>query len=268
MKIETNSKRLFGMLLALGVAWGGSALAQDEEQGKPDRMLRLLPLGDPPPWEEVNDGVRRTQKDPPPGSVPPQELVQMDAQGTEKGDPVRLRLGQLSDGLPVGASVSLYDVEEVGAGAQPWLKLAMPRGKSHGLAVIWRDLKEKKWTKADMLILPEDLSSFPPGAIRFVNVSPFTAHFTIAGQTVKLAPGKHATSRPRPAFKKQPLEVHIADPRGNTMKIGDEAINQDSGERTTIFVFLADGEKARAPAKVKVILENTRALPQLPRRDS
>lgn len=267
MNSATKIHRSLGILAALTLLSGGVAVAQEAEQGRADRMLRLLPLGDPPPWEEINDGVRRIQKEPPPGSVPPHEVVQLDAAGIERGDPVRLRLNHITEGLPVGAAAVLYDLEDVGAGAEPWLKLAMP-AKSHGLALLFRNprVEKPKWDTPLSLVLPEDLTSFPPGSIRFVNVSPWDAEFSIAGQVVRLGSRKHATSRPRGAFQKQPLEVTIVSQAGERKKIGDQAINQNAGQRTSIFVYKADGEDARSFAKLKLITENATALPQLPRR--
>jgi hypothetical protein len=72
------------VVLALGIA---PIFGQGDERKHLDRLLRVLPVGEAPPFmQKIVNGVRQEQAAPK-GSIPPREVVQMTPNGEQEGVP-------------------------------------------------------------------------------------------------------------------------------------------------------------------------------------
>jgi len=256
--------------LVASLLLGGVGLAQTggEGKGKPRGWLRILPVGEAPPFrQEIGDGVR-SEMAPPPGSIPPR-LVEIAGLGEGESESLRLSLGAPSEPVVVVAgTLPLREIDGGGA-VQPeaWHQLKIPR-QAAVLAVLWRDPEEKKWTKARSLVLADDTGAFAPGRLRLVNVSTYKVGVRFAGEDILLTPGRSvARGRAREALKEVPLQVAVGDKNGNWLPIFDSAVSHAASERTNVVIFRADGARPRRPAKALVIRERA-TFPKLPKRDS
>ena len=121
----------FGATATIAFAQAPATPAKKPTAGQ--RSLRLLPLGEPPPFrQDVRDGVRY-ELEPDPGSVPPRQVV------LGEGDTIttiRLNLGRASEPikLPVGtAPATLRSVAlSPDAPTAPWLTLQPPEHPARG----------------------------------------------------------------------------------------------------------------------------------------
>ena len=242
----------------------GPVAGQAEEDKGPDRLLRILPVGEAPPFVQKIEGGVRKEQEAPEGSIPPREVVQLTQDGEQEGEPLRLTLDRVSASMPARAgTLPLYASGSGGLDPKPWHKLTVPAKSTHSLALLWRDPKEKKWSKARSMILVDDINSFPAGSIRFVNVSPWTAIVRLHGKSYSI--GAYKTARLRGGLLKQvPLRVGVRDKNGKLEMVYNAAVNQAAGERTNVIVYRADGKAPRRPAKVRVFRERAR-LPPPPR---
>ncbi len=266
MKGHPSLHRPVGLLVLLSLC-AGPVVAQDDDE-KPTRMLRILAVGETPPFiQKIINGVR-VEQEAPAGSIPPRRVVQLNSEGEEKGNAVRLQLDNVSAAIPAGAgTVSLHSAEDGAPNSQAWHGVKMPKS-THALALLWRDPREKKWTKAMSLTLPDDLSAFPPGTVRIVNVSPWTVGVQFNGKNIKLPKGRSLLQGQRgTAINDAPLVVALKDGNGKWHKIFDSVVTHTARERTNVIIYRADGEKPRRPAKVYLMREAASLAPVPKRRN-
>lgn len=249
---------LFGLM---GFAIAGPLAAQ-EKPARPDRLLRILPVGEMPPYrEKIVNGVRQEQP-PLPGTVPPREVTAV-LGGKQDGSAIRLYLDRMSASIPVRpGAMLLHESSAAGPNAKPWAKLTVPSRASHALSIFWSDRKEK-WQKARSLTLQDDVASFPAGSVRFVNVSPLSALIEFRGKKVTLMPGKLYSLRAG-VLSQEGLIVRMKDTRGRVRPIFQAAVTQRRPERSTVVIYRADGEKPRRNGKVRVLTEPAK-LPAPPK---
>lgn len=234
--------------LAVMVApvWG----QEDTDSAK--GWLRILPVGDAPPFiQEVRGGVRQ-QLAAPEGALPPRELVVPVRKGQKDGEEkLRLHLGRVSQAFLVSSGPLLLSDGQNADDPEGWTKIKMPK-RSAALAVMFRDPSGKSWESVRSIVLPDDATSFPAGRVRFVNASPFLVNVSFQGKNVVMKPGKVLVRRPAAGgvIKDEPLQVVVRDVKGQTKRIFDSAISQSPGERTNVIIHWADGEKPRRPARV------------------
>jgi len=249
---------------ALLVATVGSALAQapapvpsPAPEAKPvtagQRSLRLLPLGEQPPFQqEVRNGIRY-ELEPAAGSVPPRQVVLGEG---ETARACRLHLtGATGAGRLPGGTRPVV-LREMGttpeAQPTPWLTLRPPE-TGNLLALIWRDPK-KPWAKPQALLLPDSGAAFPAGQLRIVNLLPLEAALVIGGKNELVGPGKTVV-RAVEVGKDLPFHVAYRDPVGKLQRFHSAAILLNAGERGEVVIYRADSESPRRPARVIVINE-------------
>lgn len=255
-----NGTRLLGGLMA-GIMLVSPVAAQDKS-AKPDRLLRILPVGEMPPYrEKIVNGVRQEQP-PPPGSVPPRKVISM-VGGKPNGNPISLYLDRLSASVPVRAGAMLLH-ESAGVAPNPkaWAKVSVPSRTTHALTIFWSD-RQEKWKKARSLTLRDDVTSFPAGTVRFVNVSPLAAMIEFRGKKVSLPPGKLYTLKSG-VLNQESLVIRMKDERGKLRPIIQSGLSLRRTERSTIVVYRADGAKPRRNGKVKILTEPAK-LPAPPK---
>lgn len=245
--------RILGLCL---LVVGGSVCGQDEETHA-KRRLRVLAVGDVPPFrQEIRNGVRY-ELDAPKGSVPPR-TVGVFAEGLEKGQ-LDLQLKRISTEVVVpgaGLGVALR------AEGTPWHLLKVPEG-GDVLAVLWRDFTEGSWDKARSLTL-RDGPEFGGGQVRFVNICPMKVGVLLGDQRILLERGAVVT-RKVGVTDGLPIQISFALPQGGSKRAYSSAFVQNRGERATVVVYRADGENPRSPVKV-IILRETVPAPLKPEK--
>lgn len=228
-----------------------------EQEKKPPRTVRFLPLGEAPPFrQEIRDGIRY-ELEPPAGSIPPREVSL--TIGKISVPSVRLSLGRISlpAGLPNGVEpVAVRRTEDSPTG-QPWMSLTLPE-TGNVLVLVWRD-PGKLWDKPRWLIL-SDGPDFAAGKLRLSNLSPVEIRFIIGEEKIALTPGKvHLIAVP--IGRDVPVQIAWVDASGNAQRIYSSAIVQNEGERGELMVYRADGEEPRQPLKVLPLRERAPAPP-------
>lgn len=243
----------FGATAAVAFAQAPAAPAAKPAAGQ--RSLRLLPLGEPPPFrQDVRDGVRY-ELEPDPGSIPPRQVV------LGEGDTIstiRLNLGRATEPvkLPLGtAPANLRSVALApDAPAVPWLTLQPPESGDL-LALLWRD-PGKPWSQPRSLLLPDSAAAFPAGNIRIVNLLPVETALICGEDRMLLASGK-SLLRAIPVGADLPLQIAYREQGGQLKRFHSGSILLNQGERAQVVLHRADGENPRQPAKVVIFSEAT-----------
>ena len=156
-----NSVFLFTGLAMLFAA--GDLPAQDPKPAP--RKLRLMVVGDPPPFQqEYRDGVRY-ESEAPAGSIPPRQ-VELSA-AVAAGEPVKLALGETTAPVDVPGEATQVNLM---VGGQIWHAVKLPEGGDY-LAILLRDPESKKWDKARSILVPEGAGQFDDGDVRFISLT-------------------------------------------------------------------------------------------------
>jgi hypothetical protein len=269
--LATGANRVHGLqvswrLLSLLVLTIGLSHAQQTEAPEktrvPPRGLRLLPLGETPPFrQDVRDGVRY-ELEPAPGSTPPRQV----RHGTgETAVILRLNLGRASEPVKIADGTTAAVFRDASAPddplSKPWLSVALPEA-GDVLAVIWRD-PATRWTQPRALIFADSAVVFPAGTIRIVNLLPTEAALIIGTERLLLGPGK-SLLRAIPGHADLPLQVAFKNAAGQYQRFYSGAVLLNANERAQVFIHRADGEKPRQAAKVVTFNEAAPPLPAPP----
>jgi hypothetical protein len=238
-------KTFFLATLALLVPFG-SLFAQDN----PPKSFRFIALGERPLWKDkLENGIRQGVKAPP-GALPPSQLsIQA---GEETLLPFRPTLRMMSKVLTVPGKTPKLVLKqgEVGA-AQDWLSSPMPTSRLN-LGILFRDPANMNWNSPKMMLLKDDISSFPAGKARFVNVSDVMAIVQIGDWSGATKP-KISAIRPGTSFVR-PLEVG-----DNQIRVGYLGANRQpvwiwsnqipllKNQRVQAFFYKAQGPRPRTP---------------------
>jgi hypothetical protein len=235
-------------LVLFAPVWG------QESTGGAKGWLRILPVGDAPPFrQEIRNGVRQEMESPE-GAQPPRELVVPVRKGKTEGDgekKLRLHLGRVSEAFLVGAGPLILSEGQEADDPVGWAKIKMPE-RSAALAIMFRDPRGKSWDSVRSIVLPDDSTSFPAGRVRFVNASPFPVSVLFQGKSTVMKPGQVMLKQSATGgvMKDEQLQVAVRVAKGLTKRIFDASISLDSGERTNVIIHWADGVKPRRPARV------------------
>ncbi|MCF7734613.1 MAG: hypothetical protein K9N23_23220 [Akkermansiaceae bacterium] len=231
------------------------------------RFLRLLPVGEPPPYEEeVRDGIRY-EVEPAPNSIPPRQIVLGEG---ETAITLRLNLSRVTEPvkLPVGTAPVVLRV--VGTSPDvlpvPWFTLRPPE-TGNVLALLWRD-PGKPWSKPRSLLLPDSAAAFPAGNIRIVNLLPVETAVILGKDRIVAGAGK-TVLRAIAVGTDLPLQVAYRTQAGKLQGFHSGSVLLNPNDRTQVVVYRADGENPRRPAKVVVFNEATpvaKTAPQPPPR--
>lgn len=227
------------------------APGQEEQADKKvpaKRRLRLLAVGDVPPFrQEIRNGVRH-ELEAPKGSIPPRQLT-VRSEETERGVS-RIQLKRVS--APVILPVTPQQVALMDGG-QPWHQMMIPEGQDM-LALLWRDPKEGSWGKARSLMLRDD-AGFGAGKVRFVNVSPVDIAVILGEARMVIKPGGSVIKQIG-VTAGLPLKIVYAQPRGDGWApLYSSVLVQNRGERGTVVAYRADGKKPRRPVKMITLRE-------------
>jgi hypothetical protein len=245
-----------GILAASWFLFHSPCLAQDKPV---ERFARFLALGDLPPFrQEIRDGVRY-ELEPPPGSIPPREVVPGFGEVTSR--PIALRLGRISEPVKVPNGLGTLNLRSVGADAEatPWLKVDRPE-RGDFIVLLFRNPNKGTWLDAAHLVLPEGVAD----SVRVVNLFPQTAQIVFAGEPRSLAPGKTVVRKIQPGVD-LPFQILVPDAGGRPKRYYSGSVTQNEGERGLVLIYKADGLDPRRPVKVTMlrepVLANTRTAP-------
>jgi hypothetical protein len=249
------------LLLLLSIT---SGLAQEPlPVAKPTsntRTLRLLPLGEPPPFrQEVRDGIRY-ELEPKAGSIPPREILLGEG---EAAPTIRLNLGRPTEPIrvPVGTAPIMLRIKGAATDGplKPWLTIRPPE-TGNLLALAWRD-PGKLWTEARTLILPDSAAAFPAGNVRIINLLPVETAAIFGTERVLIPPGK-TLMRAIPLNVDLAIQIAFKNPTGGFQSFHRGSVMLNANERAQIFLHRADGESPRQPAKVVTFNEATPMAPK------
>jgi hypothetical protein len=224
----------------------GIAFSQDA----PQHRLRVLAVGDQPPFkQEIREGVRY-EIAPPADTIPPRTLLipfpLKQGEEKQKADmQLRLRLGQASAPLfmpaPENRRVTLNS-DHSGS----WLDIPLSAGDA-SLAIVWR--KGAKWTAANTIILPDGAAARTEGNLHFSNVSAYPVGLEIEKEKIRLNPGMSYT-RKLPTDRMTPLQVSYLLADGTHRLCHSAALEPCRGSYRRLVIYSADGNRPRNPVKV------------------
>lgn len=262
------------LLLALSLPVNGEP---GDGKKPPPRKIRFLALGDAPPFQqEVRDGVRY-ELEPPPGSVPPREIVpsfgekEKDKDPARKPEPIRLNLGRITPPatIPDGAGLLELRKKDAAGDSKPWLSLQRP---DHGdlMVLLWRDPKGKSWEQTSAMVIPDGPESPGPGGVQMLNLVPATIGVTLGAEKIALPYGRLVVKNPE--YRQDlPLEVSAlsADLKTPGKRFLSSVLSNNAGECNRVLIYRADGVSPRTPVKVLILREPVKPpeeAPALPRR--
>lgn len=212
------------------------------------KHMRFIPLGDLPPHREtIKNGVR-IQFPPAPGTVPPKPTTL--AIDPKEGRDVPLRLKEFTEWSsinPTAGGVRIFQGKQIGGKA--WISSSFS-SKSQSLGVLYADHQNKNWFNPKMMLVPDDLSTFPPGSIRFVNVSHCSALVRFGNEKADvIAPGKVLLKKLKQG--NHPVLVGYLAPSKNNARevIFQNELMMKPKQRIQAFFYQARGKNPRKAVK-------------------
>ncbi|MBK1833112.1 hypothetical protein [Roseibacillus ishigakijimensis] len=237
-------KALFlGILLATLT----SLLGEEEVQY---RSLRVLCLGDAPPFEqEIRNGVRY-ELDPPEGSIPPASVMVTGLNTTDEKAGFRLQLGRLSESrqFKVGDEVPVLTLKN--EEGETWFSSRLP-DYPRTLLVMWR-LKGEDWFKPRHLFLPDNAND---SSVRVLNLTGQTMGIAFADQKVSAIPGK-PVSLAFPSGASAEFAILYSQAGGGVRPCLQTLLQQSRNRSQQFFVYAADTAESRVPYKVTSLQDN------------
>lgn len=229
--------------------------------------LRVLPLGDPPPFvQEVRDGARY-EVPPAAGSIPPRLVMiptasKAGSRMTSSEPSLRLRLGRPSTAVTLAGAgeepVSLKT--EQGAN---WLSVPLhPCGSS--LALVWR--WGSNWNEARTLVLADDTVAHSEGNVHFANLTGSSMGVVYGAEKILLEPGKTFSRRLTADGPAVSVEILFPSPSGGFKLCHSTQLDATPGIFSRFVIYAAGGNNPRLPAKVLRLDEpSAPASPELAR---
>ena len=249
---------------AVGVACLAAVLlpwllpAQTNSPAAPEsaREMRVLAVGDLPPFrQEIRDGVRY-ELPPPPGSIPPRSFRLAGASASS--GPVPLALGRISQAVKVPAGkgpLALVGGDAAGDGQEPWLRLERPE-MGDFLVLLCRHPQRPSWREEPVaLVLPDGSAGAPAGSLFIVNAYPQAIMVRWNGRALPLARGAVERRELGADGGEAVLEILARDASGAERRYYSGSVTQNAGERGWVVIHRADGEGARRPLKVVMLRE-------------
>ncbi len=238
------------MTLMPGHAQQGSDAAKPQAAA---RAMRLLPLGEPPPFrQEVRDGVR-FELEPEPGSIPPRQIRCGEGNATSL---IRLNLGRASATIKIPGGSAAVTLREATAAddpaAEPWLTLHPPE-TGDILAVVWRE-PGTRWSLPRSIVFADSSAALPAGSIRIVNLLPVDTALVFGAERVLLPPAQSLV-KAIAIGADLPVQIAVKNTTGQYQRFYAGSVLLNPNERAQIFIHRADGNKPRHPAKVVILNE-------------
>jgi len=238
------------LCLSLLILASGTLFSQE---AAPKHKLRILPLGDPPPFiQEVRDGLRY-EVPAAEGTIPPRNIlltspVPPGQEQKEEPQPLRLRLGSASPELvfPMPESGVIQAKRQSG---EPWLTIPLSKTES-SLALVWRGGKD--WFQARVLTIPDDAKD---GDFRFINLTGKAMAVTWGTEKLKLLPAATLTRRLPDGANVLTLGIQYPAAEGGLRQCLSTQVEKTSGSRQQFVIYAADGKDSKMPVKVLALSE-------------
>jgi hypothetical protein len=233
-----------------------------EPDSEKARHVRILALGDSPPFrQEIRNGVRY-ELEPPPESIPPREVIF--GSGKDLSDAVELRLGRISVPVEVPAGEGFLDLRVKGEApdAAPWVSVKRPESGDF-LVFLWRNPSKPNWRGVDSLNVPDGPLGAPVDTVRIVNLFPLPIRIVWGPESLVL-PGGKTMLRPIKPGAEVPFQILVADAGGAMQSYYSGAVTQNHQERGLVVIYRADGESPRRPLKVVMMREPVPPEPPKP----
>ena len=247
--------RIFGILMACATLIGAQEEAVDGEEVEkvPKRSVRLLAVGNAPPYrQEVRDGIRY-ELPPPPGSVPPRELtlVRQNEEEVQELGEFRVQLGRISGALEIREGAGTLQLR--GEGGVPWASVSCPESGDF-MVLLWRDPAVGSWSKPLMKIVEDPREA---GTVRFLNVSRQAVALVVDGRRRALRPLQGWVTE-LGAGKPVSFQLGLVGADGGLEREMSVALEQSADESTLVIISDADGQRNRRPLKITRLRERVR----------
>lgn len=234
---------------------GGNA---DESEKVPKRSVRLLAVGNAPPFrQEIRDGIRY-ELPPPPGSLPPRKLklVRQSKDGETEEEPtelgeMRLQLGRLTSPMKLREGAGRLELRD--DKGELWAQLACPE-TGNFLVLLWTDPKVGNWSKPRMKIVPDGQEA---GKVTFLNVSQMPVAIVMGPERRALKPLQHWKTDLGPE-KPVSFQLGVAVAGGGIEREVALSLEQSENESTLVVMSDSDGVRARRPLKITRLRERVR----------
>lgn len=229
-----------------------SGYCHAEEEPKPVRHARILPIGDLPTFrQEIRDGIAY-ELDPPPGAIPPRQVIPGTGEETSKAVPLRLGFITPFVKVPGGEGPLMLRREGEKAESVPWLSVKRPQDGDF-LIYLFRSPTGNTWDQPAALVVPDGAAT-PAGSARITNLFPQAVRVVVGTEGILLGPGKTFLRTLKPGAEVT-FQILIPDSAGVMKAYYSGSITQNPGERGLITIYRADGEKPRRPLKVSMLRE-------------
>lgn len=226
--------------------------AMGEGDSKPARHARFLALGDLPPFrQEIRDGVSY-ELDPPPGSIPPRQVIPGFGEESAKALPLRIGFITPPVKVPEGEGTLTLRRAEDKPDAAPWLEVKRPEDGDF-LVLLFRATGKATWDEASFIVVPDGAAS-PAGSVRITNLFPQSVRVVWGAEGIMLPAGK-SVLRTVASGAELPFQIVIPDASGSMKAYFSGTVTQNQGERGFVTIYRADGEKPRRPLKVSMLRE-------------
>ena len=220
------------------------SLLAAQEQTAPRHTLRVLPLGDPPPFQqEVRNGVRY-ESAAPEGSIPPRDLQLATAADAQEPLKLRLRLGSAS--APLTFPLPETKVVEARNGSAVWLKIPLSSSTA-SLALVWRGGPD--WSKAGVMTIADGPSD-RQGDCRFINLTAKPMGLVWGKERLKLEPRTQLISSISADTEEQDLSILYADTKGSLRPCLSTKVVRKPDKLQQFVIYAADEKEPRMPVKV------------------
>lgn len=250
---EGYGMKFLAILFIFAVSAWGQEEAVEREVEVPKRSVRLLAVGNSPPYrQEVRDGVRY-ELPPPPGSIPPRNLtlVRMTEEDPVELGELRLQLGRLSGKIELrGGEGTMQLRDDKGV---PWATVPCP-AEGDFLVLLWRDPSVGVWTQPKLKVVP-DLRE--PGKVSFLNVSRSPVAIVVGERRRALKPLQQWAAD-LAGGKPVSFQLGVVKEDGQLEREVSLALEQSEDESTLVIMSSSDGERARSPLKVTRLRERVR----------
>jgi len=215
----------------------------------PMQKIRMLPLGDPPPFQQaVRDGVRY-ELDAPEGTLPPAKVILEGAVTAPNvpTHPCRLTLGRATGDLTAPLAKQILGLQRDDGGI--WTRVR-PHASGSSLILLWKS--GNSWNEVGHLALDDGKAVQKDHAIHFTNVTAVKMGVILGEEKLLLEPRSTFT---RVIHKATPCRI-VSMLSGNQSKTFFQSeLTGSAGSHQRLIVYPTNSSTSRSPAKVLMMTE-------------
>ena len=215
----------------------------------PLQKLRLLPLGDPPPFRQaVRDGVRY-ELDAPAGALPPAKVVLegMVTAANVPTLPLRMTLGRATTDLSAPQSKVSLSLQKEDGGI--WAKVS-PHTSGSSLILLWKS--GGSWSDVGHLALDDSQAAHVDYAFHFTNVTAVKMGVILGQEKLLLEP---KTTFTRIINKNTDCRIVYVLPGNKVKTCFQSELIGSVGSHQRLIVYPTNSTTSRNPSKVLVMAE-------------